>query len=81
MPERLTWDGMMERYPGHWLVLANVEFDHGSSYDVASADVVEVLSEYNALNKIDEYRRARKPYVYRLMQTQNSYAGVVECWC
>lgn len=81
MPERLTWDEMLEKYPGHWLVLGNVEFDRGSSYDIASADVIEVLSEYEALDKIAEYRYSRKPYIYRLMQTQNTYTGIVECWC
>lgn len=80
MPERMTWDEMVKEYPGHWLVLSDVIFDRGSSYDVESATVVEVLSEYNALDKMAEYRHENKPYIYRLIQTQSDYVGVMECW-
>lgn len=45
MPERMTWDEMVEKYPDKWVVLTDVKFEDEGHADVESAVVVQVLSD------------------------------------
>ena len=81
MPERLTWDEMVKKYPGHWLVLVNVKYEDGSDIDIAEADVVQVLDDYVALDKMAELEEESDSYTFCRTTSHSDAMGGWSCLC
>lgn len=65
MPERMTWDEMVKKYPDQWVVLTDVNFEDECRANVESAIVVKVL--YDAEESRVHLSNDRKGihYLYR----------------
>lgn len=81
MSKRLTWDEMVDRYPGHWLVLENVTYEDGSDIDIAEADVVQILDDNDALDKMAELEEESDSYTFCRTTSLSDAMGVLSCLC
>lgn len=74
MPERMTWDEMVEKYPDKWVVLTDVTFEDECRANVESAVVVQVLSDDE--EPIVHLRNDRKGINYLYRRT-TEYLGFI----
>ena len=75
MPERMTWDEMVDRYPDKWVMLRDVEFEDEHRANIKSAVVAQVLSDDIASDVQLKSNRRGHHYLFRRTTEYYGFIG------
>lgn len=75
LPERMTWDEMVELYPDKWVMLRDVEFEDEYRANIKSAVVAQVLSDDIASDVRLKSDRQGHHYLFRRTTEYDGFMG------